>query len=103
MGRRRKRAELVVHEKGTSASGFIREVVVWRVPKNVRYPEGFKYRLALVDPARGKTLLLMDNHWPKGHHVHRAGKEGGYDFHSLRRLIEDFRVWSEQEEKIYES
>ena len=103
MGRRRKKAELVVHEKETSATGLIREVIIWRVPKNVRYPAGFKYRLAFVDPERGKTLLLLDNHWPKSHHVHRGGKEAKYAFRSLRQLLEDFRLWGEQEERAYES
>lgn len=102
MGRSRRKAELIIHEKVTSANGLIREVVIWKVPKSIRYPQGFRYRLALVDPGFGRILLLFDNHWPKGHHVHRGRLEAQYHFRNLRSLIADFRIWGEQEERAYE-
>ena len=92
-----------MHEKQTSGKGLLREVVIWKVPKTIRYPDGFRYRLVLVDPGMAKTLLLMDNHWPKGHHVHRRGREEEpYNFRSLNILVRDFKNWGEQEEVSYE-
>lgn len=85
------RAELIIHQKLTSPKGLIREVFIWRLKKSERYPNGVKYRLALVDPASGVVHLLYDNHWPKGHHVHAGENEESYTFTSVVNLVRDFR------------
>ena len=85
------RAELIIHQKLISIKGLIREIFVWRLRKSERYPNGVKYRLALVDSASGVVHLLYDNHWPKGHHVHTGEREEAYEFTSVVNLVRDFR------------
>jgi hypothetical protein len=92
---------LVIHQKLTSPKGLLREVSIWRKPKSARYPEGVRYRLVLVEPRTGNVLLLFDNHWPKGHHVHVGQREENFEFRSIPDLIQEFRERSEQEEKKY--
>jgi hypothetical protein len=61
------------------------------VPVSARYPDGVRYRLALVDPFSGELWVLFDNHFPKGHHRHyRDGREGPYEFRSIEKLVEDY-------------
>mgnify|MGYP001558690658 CR=1 len=45
-----KRGILVFREKLTLPSGKLREAVIWKVPRSEKYPDGVRYRLALVDP-----------------------------------------------------
>jgi hypothetical protein len=97
----RKKATLVVHQKLTSSTGLLREISIWRTPKSERYPEGVRYRLVLVDPQSGHVLLLFDNHWPKGNHVHIGKHEYTFEFNSVPDLILAFRLRSEQEEMRY--
>jgi len=93
---KRFRAERLLHQKLVSASGLIHAISVWRVPRSERYPEGLRYRLALVDSKTGSVLLLFDNHWPKGHHVHRGTKEHPHPFVSLEHLVREFRKESDE-------
>jgi len=101
MAEKSKLAELLFHEKLTLATGLIREIKVWRMPKSPRYPDGVKYRMALVDPTTGDVLILYDNHWPKGHHVHRAEVEEPYEFASVADLMMDFLRESTEAERLY--
>ncbi|MEK6580254.1 MAG: DUF6516 family protein [Bdellovibrionota bacterium] len=87
----RSRAELVIHEKLTSSSGLVREIRVWKMRKSGQYPQGIRYRLALVNCKSGELYLLYDNHWPKGPHVHFDGRETVYSFESVVALLIDFR------------
>jgi len=87
----RTKAELVIHEKLTSPKGLIRELSVWRLKVSERYPEGLKYRLVLADSTASQVHLLYDNHWPKGHHVHRGDQEEPYLFKSMIETIREFR------------
>ena len=64
------------------------ELKVWRVPKSNEYPEGVKYSFFATHSAR--VLVGYDNHKPKGHHRHFAGKQGAYDFNGFDKLREDF-------------
>jgi hypothetical protein len=54
------------------------------------YPNGVRYRLALADTKTGECVLLYDNHWPKGHHVHVGKRESSYRFKSIEQLMKDF-------------
>lgn len=95
---------LIFHEKLSLNSGLVSERKIWRIAKSNRYPLGFRYRLVLADPKTHHVLLLYDNHWPKGPHVHLDNKERPYDFMSLERLLTDFIEESRMEEKRhYES
>jgi hypothetical protein len=95
------RAALEIHEKLTSPKKLVREIKVWRVPSSVRYPDGVKYRMVLVNPQNGEVLLLFDNHWPKGHHFHAEGREGPIAFSGVKELLLLFIERSNEAERRY--
>ncbi|MGK5085868.1 DUF6516 family protein [Bdellovibrionota bacterium FG-1] len=99
MARSTQKAKLVFREKLTLRGGWLQDAVIWRVPTDERYPDGVKYRLALVDPLTGSILILFDNHFPKGHHRHlKTGEEIPYDFSSVGKLVDDYLKAIEDEE-----
>jgi hypothetical protein len=69
------RSTLVLKEKLVLGSGLVREAVIWEVTKTPKYPDGIRYRPALVNRFSGEVLVLFDNHFPKGHHKHLQGAE----------------------------
>ena len=85
-----RKSKLLVREKWTISNGLVREITVWDVPVSKLNPEGIRYRMVLVDSLSGEILVLFDNHSPKGHHMHLAGKESPYNFEGLSKLIADF-------------
>lgn len=76
------------------------EMVVWRIPVSIHFPEGLKYRAWLSE--HKKTLFGFDNHKPKGPHFHVRETEVGYLFRGYDELIKDIRVMIEKEGFIYE-
>jgi len=84
------RAELLRRRKWTDREGNIFEIVIWKVERNGRHPEGVRYRLALIRPGEKEPALVYDNHHPKGHHRHIAGREEPYLFGSVQGLVDDF-------------
>ncbi len=66
----------------------IAELKVWRVPKSGAYPVGVKFSLFLVSD--GQILVGMDNHKPKGPHLHLGEQEVPYEFTNEASLIVDF-------------
>lgn len=98
------KAELLHKSKLILNSGLVREIVIWKVPICHNYPQGIKYRLILVNPIWKKTLVLFDNHAPKGHHMHdQLGNTISYNFISAQLLIRDFLKFESLAEKEYES
>lgn len=91
MKKKNNKGQLVFRQKLTLDSGRLCDAVIWSVPKSEKYPDGIKYRLAFVDPFTKAILLLFDNHYPKGHHMHLCnGDEVIYKFRSVSQLVEDF-------------
>lgn len=88
---KRKTSQLVLDQKLTHRSGRIEELKVWKVAISAKYPDGIRYRLVLVDPRTKDVLVLFDNHYPKGHHVHLGKIEKDYEFRGVRKLLEGFR------------
>lgn len=84
------KALLVRHEKFIVRRRFVVEISVHQLPKSVRYKDGLKWGLICVDRVTGRKVL-MDNHHPKGPHIHINEDEMPYDFHSLDQLVTDFR------------
>lgn len=84
------KAKLVRHEKFIVRRRYIIEISVHQVPKSVRYEDGLKWGLVCVDQVAGKRVL-MDNHHPKGPHIHIDDDELPYDFVDLDQLVIDFR------------
>ena len=89
---------LILKQKLVLPNGLVREAVIWKAAKSHKYPEGVRYRLALVDPFTGEVLVLFDNHFPKGHHKHLRGAESSYRFDSVTQLVDDFLEICEKEE-----
>lgn len=90
------KAALIRHLKLIDATGSIEEQVIWRVPKNTKYPDGVKYRLAYIRPGEKKPAVLYDNHHPKGHHRHIQNQEHPYDFANVEQLLADFNRDAEE-------
>jgi pyruvate kinase len=69
---------------------YVVELVIHEVPQTSRQPIGLKYRLVCTDLKSG-SRVLMDNHHPKGPHIHIDGQEGPYEFVNEDKLISDFK------------
>jgi hypothetical protein len=72
------RARLVLREKRvvwSSSTGKvgIAEIKVWQVPHSAHYPEARKFSLFFT--VDGNVLVGIDNHKPKGPHLHYRGGE----------------------------
>jgi len=101
VGKKGEKARLIFGRKQLLNSGLLVERKIWRVPKTAKYPLGLKYRLVLVEPNEHEVILLYDNHYPKGPHVHWEGKERDYNFQRVEVLLEDFFQESAVEEKRF--
>jgi len=83
-----KKSQLLINEKRT-VKGFIVQARVYKVPKDIHHPEGFKYSLTLIK--NNKRIICFDNHERKGHHIHIQDKEKRYNFKSIKKLLKDFK------------
>lgn len=88
------KAQLLFYEKEYIGKNFVLEMAIWSVPKKdvARFPDGYKYRLILVD-TKTQRKVLMDNHHPKSHHTHFDDLEVDYDFKNLETLVKDFKIF----------
>ncbi len=71
-------------------SEVVVELKVWEVRKSEKYPDGVKYSLYCVEVDTKNVLIGIDNHHPKGHHIHFGDEEEIYFFEDVEKLIEDF-------------
>lgn len=81
----------MLHEKRLVASATrigVAEMAVWEVARTHDYPLGRKFRLFFV--VDGKALFGLDNHRPKGPHLHFGDRETPYTFTTVEQLVEDF-------------
>lgn len=76
------------------------EMIVWQVAVSRDYPDGLKYRVWLSE--EGHTLFGLDNHKPKGPHLHVRDVEVGYVFRGLDSLRKDIIAMIKKEGFIYE-
>jgi hypothetical protein len=83
-------ARLLTRRKWTDEQGNLYEIVLWKVERNARHPEGLRYRLAFIRTGEEVPAILYDNHHPKGHHRHINGREVPYAFVTARRPVSDF-------------
>ncbi len=72
------------------AGATVIEITVHQVQRSANYKDGLKWGLICVDRVSGKKVL-MDNHHPKGPHIHIDNTELPYEFMSEDKLIEDFK------------
>lgn len=84
------KAVLVRHEKFIVRRRYLIEISVHQVPRSASYKDSLKWGLICFDRISGKKVL-MDNHHPKGPHIHIDADELPYEFSGLDKLISDFR------------
>jgi hypothetical protein len=84
------KAIVVRHEKFIVRRRYLIEISVHQVPKSSSYKDGLKWGLVCIDRLNGKRVL-MDNHHPKGPHIHIDDDEMPYEFSGLDKLVSDFR------------
>jgi hypothetical protein len=73
------------------------QMVLWQLPRATKdRPHGLKYRLYLG--RAGQTMVRYDNEVGKGDHRHVGAEEAQvpYEFSSLNRLLDDFRIECEE-------
>lgn len=68
------------------------ELSIYELNESTKYPHGIKYGLICKDLKTG-NLVLLDNHHPKGPHIHVNENEFKYEFVDEEQLIEDFKNW----------
>lgn len=83
------KAILIYWHKAKIQGRYIVELQIHSVESVRRYPQGVKYGLICRDLETGRQVL-MDNHHPKGPHIHLDGKEFAYEFRGQTELIQDF-------------
>ena len=83
------KARRIFHQKARIHKHYITELEIFEVGDPVRYPDGVKYSLLCVDTRNGRRVLL-DNHHPKGPHMHLDKTENAYVFNGVSALMADF-------------
>ncbi len=83
------KAHLRYYIKNQIRNRYVIELSIYDVGKSAKYPDGIKYGLICKDLKVGNYVLL-DNHHPKGPHVHINDREFTYEYISDDKLIEDF-------------
>lgn len=84
------KARLRYYVKNNLRGRYVVELSIYEVGISSKYPDGIKYGLICKDLKSG-NYVLMDNHHPKGPHVHINENEFDYEYTSDDRLIEDFQ------------
>lgn len=85
------KGKLVYWHKARLQKRYVLEVEIFQVKKAPATPDGLKYGLICVDVRTG-LRVLMDNHHPKGHHIHLNNKEMPYNFVDVDTLLENFKA-----------
>lgn len=83
---------LIYHFKEVVHHRFVLEQTIYAVDDLRSYPDGVKYSLIFIDTVTGDRVL-MDNHPPKGHHIHFGEEQIEYEYKSEQGLIEDFKFF----------
>ncbi len=84
------KAQQLFWQKARLHDRYVVELNIHEVGDPVQYPDGVKYGLTCVDLVTGKRVL-MDNHHPKGPHVHLDEMELPYSFQDVPSLMNDFK------------
>jgi len=87
------RATLILREKRIvvnreSGRLAIAELKIWRIPASKHYQNGRRFSLFLV--VDGEIVIGIDNHSPKGPHLHLGDNESLYEYIYDSHLLEDF-------------
>jgi hypothetical protein len=87
------KARLVYWHKAKLQRRYILEMKIYEVHRSAYYRDGIRYRMILIDPMTGRRVL-MDNHHPKGPHVHLDSLEMPYNYIDEDQLVDDFKRWT---------
>lgn len=90
------KAHLRYYLKNNLHGRYVLELSIYEVGISQKYSDGIKYGLICKDLKTG-NFVLMDNHHPKGPHIHVNDREMSYVYLSDEKLIEDFQNWVIQE------
>ncbi|PWU22475.1 MAG: hypothetical protein C5B49_00550 [Bdellovibrio sp.] len=85
------KAHLRYYTKNKIHNRYVMEVSIYEIERSPNYPDGIKYGLICKDLKTGEYVLL-DNHHPKGPHVHINDREFPYEYVNDDRLIVDFET-----------
>lgn len=85
------KAHLVYWHKARLHGRYVLEMEIHQVGQSEKYKDGIKYGLIFVDTRTGKRVL-MDNHHPKGSHIHLDDQEISYQYMNEDKLIKDFKA-----------
>lgn len=83
------KAQLRYYTKTKVQNRYVVELSIYEVGKSSKYPDGIKYGLICKDLKSGEFVLL-DNHHPKGPHIHINDVELPYEYVGDDKLIKDF-------------
>lgn len=84
------KATLKYSKKLNIKNRYVIELMIHEITDVKKYPDGIKYGLICFD-IKTKKRVLLDNHHPKGPHIHIDNTELPYEFVSEDKLIEDFK------------
>lgn len=84
------KAHLKYYQKNNINDQFVMELTIYEVGVSKAYPDGIKYGLICKDLKSGH-FVLMDNHHPKGPHIHIGKREIPYEYINDEKLIIDFQ------------
>lgn len=88
------KATLLFWQKARIQERYVLELKIHDVGHSEKYPDGIRYGLICRDLKTGQKVLL-DNHHPKGHHLHLDDREVPYVFKGVPTLLADFTKWVE--------
>lgn len=86
------KARLRYYVKNNLHGRYVIELSIYEVGQSVKYPDGIRYGLICKDLKTG-SFVLMDNHHPKGPHIHINDEEFDYKYVNDEQLIADFQNW----------
>lgn len=85
------KAHLRYYIKNKIHDRYVVVLSIYDVGKSSKYPDGIKYGLICKDLKTGDYVLL-DNHHPKGPHMHINDLEFSYKYINDDQLIADFEM-----------
>ena len=85
------KAHLRYYVKNKVHDRYVIELSIYEVGISSKYPDGIKYGLICKDLKNGDYVLL-DNHHPKGPHMHINNREFAYEYTDDESLINDFEM-----------
>jgi len=80
--------EKLIVEHAQTGEVAVAELKIWKIPKSKAYMHGRRFSLFLV--FGGHVIIGIDNHSPKGPHLHLGDEELPYKYLDDRKLLDDF-------------